>query len=470
MIRRSLAALDDGQFRRDLNDEGRLSGAAINDALSELNLRRNVAKTLGNYYQGQNNILGRKITEAKDGAPDNRIPIPYARKIITTITGYMYKPGAVQFSSDNEPYFELLKDVFWDNGEQSKTARLGKLSSIFGVAYEIHYVDEQLRPRFATVPVEDFLPVYSNDIEPELVAGVHRYIENLPGEREQNSVEHIDIYYADAILMYSKQGVSSSIADMVLTKELEHGYGMVPVAVYRNNDEIAGDYEHIEKLLDAYDVLMSDSMNEFDRFAWAYLVLKNLNMSKDDIESVKVKRVFEVMENGGVEFLTKDIQTAFIEFMRGWIREEIHKQTHIPDMADEQFAGQQSGIAIRYKLSDMENLASTKEIGFREGLRRRLDLLNAFWRTQGINLGDTRDVAITFNRNIPANYLEQAQIVGQLRGHVSHKTLLDEVVTFVDDAQGEMEALAEEQDALLGGFSELQEEEAQEEPLSDGQE
>lgn len=468
MIRNTRAAIDDGQFRRDLDGDGRLTMQSINDALSELNLRRSISQKLGEYYTGENpTILSRKIPEKTRDAPDNRIAVSYARKLINTVVGYMFKPGLVQYGSGNDAYKTMLDGVFWDNGEHSKTARIGKLMSIFGVAYEIHYTEQRdggPAPRFAPIPTEDFIPVYSHDVEPKLVAGIHRYVEDRASDR--TGIEHVDIYYADVIQEFLTTGTASTAQSLTPNGddyETEHGYGMVPVAVYRNNDEIAGDYEHVMKLIDAYDILMSDSMNEFDRFAWAYLLLRNISMSKDDVEDAKRKRVIEIMgENGGVEFLTKQVQTEFIEFMRKWIREEIHKQTHIPDMADEQFAGQQSGIAIRYKLNDLENIASVKEIGFREGLRRRLDLLNAFWRTQGRALGDTRDIDIMMQRNVPENFLEQAQIVGQLRGHVSHKSLLDHVVGFVDDAQAEMDALQEEQDVLFGGDDVQAEEETEE--------
>ena len=453
MIRRSLAALDDGQFRRDLDQDGRLSAAAITDALTELNLRRNIAKNLGRYYQGDDRILSRKPRAGAEGSPDNRIPVPYGRKLVNTVVGYMYKPGLIQMNSDNEELRDELSRVMDTNQAGSKTARLGKLSSIFGVAYEIHYVIDGREPRFAPIPVEDMLPVYSNDLEPQIVAAVHRYIEHVPGEANRtDSIEHVDIYYADAVDYYYASGTATTAGDLRMEAEEPHGYGMVPLAVFRNNDEIMGDFEHILPLIDAYDVLMSDSMNEFDRFAWAYLVLKNLSMREEDVENIKVKRVIEVMENGGAEFLTKDIQTAFVEFMRGWLREEIHKQTHIPDMADHSFAGQQSGIAIRFKLSDLENIASVKEIGFREGLYRRVELLLAFFRTQGRNLGDALEVWFSFNRNIPTNYIEIAEIVSKLRGHVSHKTLLDEVVVFVDDAQSEIDAVNAEVDSMTSAF------------------
>ena len=465
MIRREYAALDDGRFRRDLvetEDGWRLPDMAITDALIELNMRRTVARKIGRYMEGLNERITNRETQ-DDGAPDNRVAVPYARKLVNTVVGYMFRPSYTQYASDDDAYKEALDDAFWDNNEQSKTSKIGKLMSIFGVAYELHYTVQRNgapAPRFAPVPTEDLLPVYSNDIEPEIVAAVRRYAVDMPGE--YRSVERLEVYYDDVIHEFDVYQDESGLhvlprifTDADGSKQrsvIEHGYGMVPVSVYRNNDTIVGDFEHVIDLIDAYDVLLSDSLNEFDRFAWAYLVLRNISMSDENIDDAKRKRVLEVFgENGSIDFLTKQVQTEFIKYMREWIREEIHKQTHIPDMTDEHFAGNQSGIAIRYKLTDLENIASVKEVGFREGLRRRIDLLNAFWRTQGRPVRNVRDVDIIMQRNVPENFIEQAEIIGKLRGHISHKTLLDQVATFVDDASAEMDAIEQEQDVLFGG-------------------
>ena len=60
-----------------------------------------------------------------------------------------------------------------------------------------------------------------------------------------------------------------------------------------------------------------------------------------------------------------------------------------------------------------------------------------------------RDIGITFTRNIPANYLEISQIVKGLRGHVSLKTILEELVPFVENAQEEIDKLEEEQEPKI---------------------
>ena len=71
------------------------------------------------YFKGDNpTILDREddTMYEDDGTPNERIAIPYGRKIITTISGYMYKPGFITYSSENEQYMELIQD----NQEQAQ--------------------------------------------------------------------------------------------------------------------------------------------------------------------------------------------------------------------------------------------------------------------------------------------------------------------------------------------------------------
>ena len=69
------------------------------------------------YFKGQDTaILNREVPDEL-GAPDNRIPVSYGRRIINLVTGYMYKPGLVQYTSDDETYLQSLQDIFDANNE-----------------------------------------------------------------------------------------------------------------------------------------------------------------------------------------------------------------------------------------------------------------------------------------------------------------------------------------------------------------
>jgi len=58
---------------------------------------------------------------------------------------------------------------------------------------------------------------------------------------------------------------------------------------------------------------------------------------------------------------------------------------------------------------------------------------------------DYRNIQLTFNRNIPENTKEAAEIAQHLMSFVSKKTLLAHV-PFVDDPQEELERIEEERE------------------------
>lgn len=386
------------------------------------------------------------------GVPDphGNIAVPYGRKIIKTVAGYMYKPGLIQVVSEDEQYLEAIKDVYWDNNEDTKTAQVGEQVSLQGWAPEIHYM-EQTRPRFARVQTVGCVPVYDQAIEPELVA----FIRSLPRSEDRVDVE---IYYDNRIEYWHydpKQAMQRLDQVHFIQDGAEpHEYENVPVAIFRNNEEMVGDIEPALDLIDAYDRLMSDSMNEIDRFSSAYLVLRNMSMSKQDAENAKWNKIFEVFgDEADVKFLTKEVPHEFIAHMGEWIRKEIHKQTHVPDFADDSVAsGGLSGVAMDRMLYDFENLCSVKEMFFKDGLYRRVELLSTVMGKVGMPVGDIRDVDFVFNRHKVTSMTEQGQALQFYAGHVSERTLLEQFAPFVDDPDAEIEAVSEEKQSNLEMF------------------
>ena len=394
------------------------------------------------YYKGENpTISKRKAPENTGNTPDNKIPVSYARKIIKTVVGYMYKPGLIFYSSDNKKYFEGIKTVYQLNREPLKSALLGKQTSLYGTGYELHYTDENSQPRFSKVSEREIIPLYDNSIEPQLIAAIRFYnLKNTDG----GETTKINVYYPDRIqnCEMTKGGGGFKTID-----EIKHYYGQVPLVVYYNNEEEAGDFDNVKPLIDAYDVLFSDSLNEFDRFAWAYLILKGLVLDKDDAENVKDKRIFEMDLEGGVEFLTKDIPHEFIEFMTSLVRKEIHKQSHVPDFLDNAQTGDSlSGVAISKLLYDFEFIAATKEAYFKEGLYKRIELISTVQKIKMGKSGSIYDIDIIMNRNIPQNDKENAEIFNLYAGQgISKETLIDKFANFVEDAQEEMKKYEAEQ-------------------------
>ena len=120
----------------------------------------------------------------------------------------------------------------------------------------------------------------------------------------------------------------------------------------------------------------------------------------------------------------------------------------VANISDENF-GTSSGIALKYKLQAMSNLAKTKERKFASMMNRRYKLIFSN-PVSGMRKEDWLSLRYQFTLNYPANVLEEAQIAAQLSGVVSRETQL-QVLSVVDDVQEEIQRIEEEQD--MTGYS-----------------
>ena len=117
----------------------------------------------------------------------------------------------------------------------------------------------------------------------------------------------------------------------------------------------------------------------------------------------------------------------------------------VANISDENF-GTSSGIALKYKLQAMNNLAKTKERKFTSGMNRRYKLIFSN-PVSGMQKDAWVGIKYQFTQNYPANILEESQIAGNLAGITSQETQL-KVLSIVDNVQEELERIAEESDTL----------------------
>ena len=130
--------------------------------------------------------------------------------------------------------------------------------------------------------------------------------------------------------------------------------------------------------------------------------------------------------------------------MKNRLDNDIHKFAKCPNMSDEAFASNASGIAIKFKTMGTENLVSIKERKFKRGLQMRLELIANVKGLMGDGF-DWRAIEMSFTRNIPTNLVDIADVVNKLSGIVSDETLLAQV-PFVEDVQTEIERLDKEKE------------------------
>lgn len=412
----------------------RLSGEELKDIIDDFKLHWRIEYHYGeDYYRGENvYIASRVLVENNSDAPDWRIKVSYGRKICNTVTGYMFKPGCITYKTDIAGDDEQLKLINEINREAIHNNRQGGYLSANGKCYELHYVDDDNNPRFTMIKAADGIALYDYTFDNNIVIFIRLY--------NKGDVEYYDVYYDDIVETWREVESSDKLEKV---SENPNVYQTVPVVEYYNNDDYISDLSPIIKLIDAYDVLASDSMNEFDRFAWAYLLLVGFQLKERDLKEIKRKRVFEKLpDKSAVDFLTKDIPTEFIQFMANWIKQEIHKQSFIPDIDELKFSGAVSGVAIDKFIYLMEYVAVDKESFYHLGLKKRLKMIDRI-----VPFKDLNKIEIQFTRNLPNNETEKVDNYVKLDGRgISRETLIKHYLTWVKDPQAELEKAVEEQD------------------------
>ena len=230
---------------------------------------------------------------------------------------------------------------------------------------------------------------------------------------------------------------------MTLVRETRHYFGEVPVVEYIANTERMGDFETIISLVDAYNLAVSDSVNDINYFNDAYLLLKNLiGTEPEEIEEMKNNRAMLTDEEGDAKWLVKQVNDKHIENIKERLVADIHKFSMTPNLQDEKFASNLSGVAISYKLIGLENKTAVRERKFATGIRYRNKLIVNLLNVKGANFNPL-DIKPVFTRNIPQNLNELVNTVVSLQDIVPNIELLSQL-PFLEDPEKAQQDLEEQ--------------------------
>ena len=395
-------------------------------------------RKLERYYVGDHDILHSERTDKTGG--DNRIVNNMARYI----TGYFLGQPVV-YSSENEEYLQTIQDIFDYNDEQDHNTELGKQCSIKGDCFEMVYLDEDGRIRLGLVFPENLILFYETESEFTSPLAAIRMVRGM--DKNGNILLRVEFWtWTQVIYLQSFNG-----GVLEVTGWKEHYWNDVPFCEYVNNRERIGDFEGVLSEIDAYNRVQSNTANYFQYNDDAILKVTRLgDVDSKDIAQMKRERAVILEDGGDVGWILKTVDDTALENYKNRLREDIHLGANVPNMTDEAFGGNLSGVAVSYKLWGLEQICAIKERKFKRALQRRIELITHVLNLLGHNY-DYRDLDMQFRRNKPQNILEQSQIIGNLSSMLSKETLL-QLLPFVDNPKEELEKLEEEKQEGMESF------------------
>lgn len=409
-----------------LNIPGEITPQLIQELIKEHKKEINRLNQLDKYFMNKAPIKTRTLKDPTK--PNNKLANNYARYITTMATGY-FLGVPVQIRCKDEDFLTRLEAIYKFNDETDLNTTLATNNSKYGYSYELHYMDEQGINRIAAVDPREIIYITNNSLnnEPTMVI---RYFE-LPMDMNTKEKKY-------AVEVYTKEWIRSGIlngSSLIFTEDIPHPFKDIPIIRYTNNDDEVGDYETVLDLIDAYDKAQSDTANDFEYFTDAYLKVSGVPMEKEQAAMLKEQRIFNFPDSDGdVSFVTKDINDTAVENYKKRIDKDIHKFSLVPNMTDENFVGNSSGVAMAYKLQGLEFLTGIKEQKFKKGLLRRVELLANVLSIRANKQMLFTEVDFIFTRNNPKNLVEIVETVTKLAGTISSETQLD-LLPMVDKDQ-----------------------------------
>jgi len=409
--------------------------ALLNEHRRQRETRLDVLKR---YFDGSHAILDRARLS---GLPNNRLAHALPGYIAAIAAGYLV--GApVQYTMQEHPAaFEQLLGALRRCDTQSIDAELAVDAAVYGKAVELCYADSQAKPRVTQADPRHAFVVYDDTVEHRPLFGIT--VSDVLDKHLKKCRERITVC-TDALVVHMERISNETPAEVA---RAAHYFGGVPMTEYWNNAAETGDFEPVLPLIDAYDALQSDRVNDKQQFTDAIMVLKGVGAlgledaetdepTADDPAAAAVaasrrlrhtRTLFLPGDGADAGFITKPDSESGAELLRKSLADDIHKLSFVPDLTDDKFAGNLSGVAMRFKLLGFEQHTKIKERWFREALRTRLYRMAHFLQVQGAAELDVDQVRITFKRTLPVNDLEIAHTVQAYRGIVPDEILLSQI-------------------------------------------
>lgn len=414
-------------------------------------------EVLDEYYKGNNLTILNRVGRSNKNKADNRIPNPYASYISEFVQGYL-TGIPVKVSSDDEKFKKLLKEVEEGNEINHLNSEILLDLSKYGRAYELVFYKEGYGDRTVLLDVENTFVIYDTSVTSEELCGVYYRLTGdvgKLGDLRERKVE-VTLYTKDEVKVLKTTKLKDFEVNIDKDRSKKHGNGEVPIIEYRADRNRQGDYEKVIPLIDAYDSQVSDISNHMSDMVEALLVISGAvegvdwDTALERMEDKNVLTLGEGVSRDGssrpvtAEYIFKQYDVAGTDSVFNRLKSDIHKFSKVPDMSDEQFSNNASGISMRYKLIGLEQLAGKKTRALERGFNKRYRLISESKEFTGELTGiENTKLNYTWTVNIPENIEDELKAFIEAGGVLSQESLLS-TLSFISSSEDEKKRILSE--------------------------
>lgn len=460
-----------------LNDSVMINTKRLNDLIETYTKSDEYKKSLTglNYYKGHHDIKDRQKYYTIDGVKviDNsksnyKIEHRFLNILIEQKQSYILgNPINITYDKNTEQdknITKLVYEIFGDKFDDVMSEWV-ETTSAGAVSYLHCFIDGDGKFDYIVIPPTEVIPIYDTTYNKKLVAVIRFYKVEFIDEDKNKREERYEVeYWTENDVSYYKQLSDGSfylddvtghftINNNVRGFTQQSGWGKIPFIPLYNNNEMKSDLEDIKSLIDAYDIVKSDWLNDLVDFQELIYVLKGFNgfafSNRSNplsifLTQLKENRAISVDENGGVDTLKAEIPIEARDKFLQILRDEIFYFGKGVDVATDRFGNSPSGISLKFLYTNLDLKANKLILKIKNALTEFMYFVTYYLRlTKGKLDIDYKKFYYTFNKAVIFNDAEIIQNLRNSEGIISEQTILSKH-PYVTDVENEMKLKEQE--------------------------
>lgn len=346
----------------------------LQKALNTHASNRHDCEYLIRYFLGDQDILYRPDPSTSN--INNKTVLNYAFPITREIVGYTLGNPIEMISKDGDKRDEVKKfnDAYDYESLNTTDVCVALYASVCGVGYYITLPSSEITkdntPEIPLIidcldPRETFV-VQSNSVgNPQIMSCT--IIKKTDGKR-------VYICYTDEYKM--------TIENMKTVKTEANPVGKDPITMLENSLFLTGDWEQAISVMNASNLVASDSLNDIEGTIRALLVITGTEFDEGDdtsLKNIKENRLLTLNAPGGTnvdaKFIAPQIESTSLQNIRTYLDDARNIITGIPDR-ENNASGGDTGTAVlnRNGWTDIEIVARLKEMFIKKAKKKQIEV------------------------------------------------------------------------------------------------
>ncbi len=394
-----------------------------------------------NYYLEKMDIRDNKRQEI-EWKSNIKLEHGFAKKLVNQKVGYLLSKEPT-IATEDKTYAEHLKQVF--NRKFLKTLKnIGREAINKGKAYLYVYFDEEGNLTFKKLPSQQVIPFWKDSEHTAIQSFIYSYSETIYENKIKKVIEKVEYHHEKGIDYYIFDGAKLVPDDVA---GLSVGYNFmingepflwerIPLIPFKYNEEEQPLIESIKSLIDNYNMQAStnaDILADIPKLIWKLVNYGGTDLA-EFLSDLNKYRAVKTDEDGDVDTIeTKPATDANEkELERG--RKTIYEFGRGVDTTDSNL-GNASGVALRYRYSDLDMDCNILETEFQASLEQVIWFVNRYLQVKKLGDFSNEKVDFIFNRDIIISESEVITDCANSVGILDDKTIRENHPWYTDEVE-----------------------------------